>query len=285
MRSLVVVCMLGLISVLANAGSKKVLIIGIDGCRPDALIAAKTPNIDQLWQDGAYSFSTQTDEISSSGICWTGMLTGVWHDKHNVVSNAYANPKVEAYPHFFRRIKEQYPEMITASIVNWKPIHNILQEDDADIQKRRHFDWWVTYKAQRLVKKKKLDVLFVALDEVDHAGHVYGFSPDSSKYIEQIEKADKQVGKIISSLKKRKNYQNEDWLVIVTTDHGGSGNGHGKNIPEHTTIFYIAHGAAVKKGQIKEDVNVVDVAVTSLKHLELDIKDEWQLDGKVAGLK
>jgi predicted AlkP superfamily pyrophosphatase or phosphodiesterase len=58
-------------------GERKVLVIGIDGCRPDALLNAKTPNIDQLWQNGAYSFKAKTDELSSSGICWTSMLTGV----------------------------------------------------------------------------------------------------------------------------------------------------------------------------------------------------------------
>ncbi|SMO65684.1 Type I phosphodiesterase / nucleotide pyrophosphatase [Saccharicrinis carchari] len=280
-----IILMFGLLSTISLAGNKKVLILGIDGCRPDALLAANTPNIDKLWQNGAYSFTTQTDEISSSGICWTGMLTGVWHDKHKVVSNAYKNPNIEEYPHFFRRIKAQYPDLTTASIVNWKPIHNILQEGDADIQKRRLFDWWVTCKAKRTVKKQNLDVLFVALDAVDHAGHVNGFSLDSSKYLKQIEKADKQLGKIIKALKTRKNYQNEDWLVIVTTDHGGSAYGHGKNIPEHTTIFYIAHGPSVSKGKIMEDVNVVDVAVTALHHLGVEVREEWQLDGKSAGLK
>ena len=52
----------------------KVLIIGIDGCRPDALISASTPNIDKLWKNGAYSFHTKTDDISYSGSCWTGVL-------------------------------------------------------------------------------------------------------------------------------------------------------------------------------------------------------------------
>ncbi len=61
---------------LLNA-QNKVLIIGIDGCRPDALIKAKTPNLDKLWKNGASIFNTKTDEISSNGICWTGMHMGV----------------------------------------------------------------------------------------------------------------------------------------------------------------------------------------------------------------
>ena len=59
--------------------TNKVLIIGIDGCRPDALLAAKTPSIDKLWSNGAFSFHGKTDPKTKSGSCWTSMLTGTWH--------------------------------------------------------------------------------------------------------------------------------------------------------------------------------------------------------------
>ena len=74
-------------------------------------------------------------------------------------------------------------------------------------------------------------------------------------------------------------------MILISTDHGGSGKGHGENIPEHTTIFYIASGKDVEKGEIKKQVYVIDVAVTALKHLGIDTKEEWDLDGEVSGLK
>jgi len=262
----------------------KVLIIGIDGCRPDALLAAETPNIDKLWKNGAYSFSAKTDEISSSGICWTGMLTGVWHEKHNVTTNAYKNPNIAEYPHFFRRVKEEKPELKTFSVVNWSPIHKILQEGDADISNYLLTDDKVAKRVADLLSNDNPDVMFVQLDDVDHAGHKYDFSPESKKYLKAIEKSDKQVGVILKALYERGNYNEENWLILVSTDHGGSEFGHGKDIPEHTTIFYIASGEDVKKGEIEQQVNVIDVAVTALKHLNIDIKKEWNLDGRVAGL-
>ncbi len=94
----------------------KVLIIGIDGCRPDALLAAQTPNLDALWKDGAYSFKARTDEISSSGPAWSAMLTGVWHQKHNVLNNEYEDPDLEHYPHFFRRVRQEKPELQTYTL-------------------------------------------------------------------------------------------------------------------------------------------------------------------------
>ena len=263
----------------------KVLILGIDGLRPDALLAAKTPNLDDLWKNGAYSFNAKTDDLSWSGVCWTGMLTGVWKDKHKVMGNEYKNPNIKEYPHFFNLAKQQQPDLRTYSIANWSPVHKILQEDDATVVQNKLTDGLVTKSVKKALKKEDVDAMFVHLDNVDHAGHKFGYAPDNSKYIRSIEKTDKKIRRIVKSLQKRKNYTNENWLILVSTDHGGSGTNHGKAIPEHTTIFYIASGKDVKKGEIKKQVYVIDVAVTALKHLGIDIKEEWNLDGNVSGLK
>lgn len=263
----------------------KVLIIGIDGCRPDALMAAQTPNMDKLMKKGAWTLSAQTATISISGPCWSSMLTGVWFDKHKVTTNGYENPNVAEYPHFFNRVKEQKPNLKTYSVVNWQPIHKILQEGDADIYNHLTTDENVTRLVVELLRDDNPDVMFVQLDEVDGAGHSHDYGPTIEKYLAAIEKADGEVGEMIAAIENRQTYRKENWLVLVTTDHGGSNFGHGQNIPEHTTIFYIAHGKDVKKGEIKHPVNVTDIAVTAMQHLGIDLKNEWNLDGKVSGMK
>ncbi len=282
-RSVFILMILSLTVTLATA-KKKVLIIGIDGCKPDCLLEARTPNLDQLWENGAYSFNAQTDPISSSGICWTGMLTGVWHEKHKVISNEYKNPNLSEYPHFFHRIKEQNPTMKTYSVVNWAPIHKILQEGDADIATYLLTDKKVTRRVVDLLKNDDPDVLFIQLDEVDGAGHKHDYTTESQQYLKAIENADQLVGKMVRAIKERRTFHAEDWLILVSTDHGGSNFGHGKDIPEHTTIFYIANGNNVKKGQLNQQVNVVDIAVTALEHLGIQVKPEWDLDGKSGGI-
>lgn len=281
----IVALLLVFTTVVTNLGAQnKVLIIGIDGVRPDCLLAAKTPNLDKLWKNGAYSFSAKTDPISSSGICWTAMLTGVWHEKHNVLDNEYTNPNLAEYPHYYHRVKEQKPELKLYSVVNWSPIHKILQEGDADIANYLLTDDKVTGRVADLLQNDNPDAMFVQLDEVDHAGHEYVYAVNSEKYLAAIEKADTLVGKMISAIQNRKTYSKENWLILVSTDHGGSQKGHGQDIPEHTTIFYIANGKDVKKGEVKQQVNVVDVAVTAMKHLGIKIEKSWNLDGKVVGL-
>lgn len=262
----------------------KVLIIGIDGCRPDALLAAKTPNMDKLWKSGAFTFKAGTDEISSSGPAWSAMLTGVWHQKHGVTNNEYEDPNLEHYPHFFHRVRQEKPELRTYSVVNWGPIHNILLEGDATYTSSKISDALVAEEVASILEEQEVDVMFVQLDEVDGAGHRHDYTIGSKKYLAAIERSDKQVGIMVDALKKRSLIERENWLIILSSDHGGSDYGHGKNIPEHTTVFFIASGPGIQKGEITGEVGVVDVAATALHYLGIPAKSQWDLDGRVAGL-
>ncbi len=81
----------------------KVLMIGIDGCRPDALLAADTPCLDRLIDDGALSVQAQTCAVTSSGPSWSSLLTGTWPEKHGVQDNSFEGAQFDRYPHVFVR--------------------------------------------------------------------------------------------------------------------------------------------------------------------------------------
>ena len=78
-----------------DPGAQRVLVIGIDGVRPDALAAAKTPNLDKLIKTSAFADSTQilgtrySKNNTISGPGWSSILTGVWADKHGVHDNEF----------------------------------------------------------------------------------------------------------------------------------------------------------------------------------------------------
>src|SRR5262249_34107101 len=89
--------------------ANKVLIVGIDGCRTDALLKAKAPHLHGLIRSGAFSESTRvlpehdTGVDTSSGPGWSAILTGVWADKHRVRDNSFEVSNYIDYPHFFQR--------------------------------------------------------------------------------------------------------------------------------------------------------------------------------------
>jgi len=131
----------------------------------------------------------------------------------------------------------------------------------------------------------------VYYDKVDLTGHSSGFSPSNPAYISAIEDVDANIGVVINALHARPNYANEDWLIILTTDHGGILTGHGGNTDVERHIWFIADGTYIHHKQLnpagtdpgsyrKSGVNSTilqsvpvqaDVAVTALHFLLYDI--------------
>src|SRR3989338_11062228 len=94
-------------------GLDKVLLIGVDGLRPDALLQAATPNIDSLIAEGAYSVEARTGLHTLSGPGWSNILTGVWENKHGVKDNLFKEANYAQYPTIFTRIENFKPSSNT----------------------------------------------------------------------------------------------------------------------------------------------------------------------------
>lgn len=250
----------------------KVLIIGIDGCRPDALVAANTPNIDALIANGTYSLVAQTQPPTSSGPGWSSMLTGVWGDKHGVTDNSFSGSNYAAYPHFFKHVKDHDPSLYTASIVHWIPINlNIVDAPSTDYGSVGNDDF-ISADAVNLLQTADPDVLFLHFDDVDGAGHGNGFSPTVPAYIAEIEEVDTQIGPVIDALNNRPNRVNENWIIIVSTDHGGLGASHGGTSEEEKTIFFIVSGDEVPNQEL---MPIITQAPTSAAALDFDGTDDY----------
>lgn len=277
---------------------RKVLFIGIDGCRSDALIAANTPNLDNLFRNGLYTFTSWHLGITVSGPSWSDMLTGVWEDKHGVTNNEYTNSNYDDYPYFVTRVREHRPDVRAIQVTSWAPMSDRVYNDGWDEKYKRNSDnGCVILGREILSTDDELDILFVHIDDVDAIGHtalVGGFNPNNFLYLQQIETVDNQVGQLIEALESRPNYANEDWLVLLTTDHGGIGNSHGGNSRQEKEIWWAARGSTVINGAVIIDINdprqwedtplLTDIAVTAIDHLLPDVDPElvpeWDLDGR-----
>jgi predicted AlkP superfamily pyrophosphatase or phosphodiesterase len=263
---------------------KKALVIGIDGCRPDALLGARAPHLHCLIEHGAFSAVAQTGDIPSSGPGWSSLLTGVWREKHGVRDNGFEGASFAEFPDLLARFKKARPDRTAVAIVHWDPIRTRIVRG-VDKSAGHNSDAAVAADACRVLRDQSPDLLFVHFDDVDAAGHGYGFDPHGSAYLSAIERVDGHVGRLVAAIRDRRSAADEDWLVVVSTDHGGSGREHGRNIPEHRTIFLIVSGPSAARGTIDPPPSIVDVAPTVLKHLGVYLDAAWQLDGRPVGIK
>ncbi len=141
--------------------------------------------------------------------------------------------------------------------------------------------------AAKILGEADPTAMFVYFHQVDAAGHGKGFSPDVPEYVKAIENVDGNIGTVLKALHARPKYAEENWIVIVCTDHGGylKGHGDGHDKPEIRQVFLIVSGPAAKVGRIEEQAYLVDVPATALMHLTGQLDRQWELDGKPVGLK
>lgn len=224
-----------------NQEERKVLLIGIDGCRWDALQVASTPNIDALIGNATYSYDARTQFPTSSGPGWSSMLTGVWSPKHGVIDNSFAGENYDEFPHVFELIKSAQPDRHLSSVCHWGPINdNIVSSADFSVNVNSMADAESQGVAQ--LSNPELDMLFVHFDDVDIAGHAFGYSTDVPEYTQAIETTDGHIGGLLGAIQGRPNYANEEWLIAISTDHGGLGFGHGGASLDERRIFVIFSG-------------------------------------------
>lgn len=283
--------------------TRHVLVIGIDGLRPDALERAETPNLDRLRREGMYAPLVsilpapprRTENDTCSGPSWSTILSGVWSDKHGVLDNKFEGRQFQKYPHFFAHLKTVHPAARTVSLVSsWEKINNFIvsgadrAEHISEHKIEKGFEGEIQRDegiAGRVAKELAANdptALFVYFHQVDTDGHLYGFHPSVELYRKAIENVDGCVGIVLDALAKRTNRSNEDWLIVVCTDHGGFGNdhSHGHENPDITNVFLILNGPTMVPGSVHADqAYIADVSVTALDYLGVPIDPAWSLDG------
>ena len=287
-------------------GQPKSLVIGIDGLGfgEHGFSVTPTPWIDSLIDGsfvsgvyrGAYSDSaiaggvlgTASQQPTVSGPGWSSILTGVWIDKHNVSGNSFTGRNYDDYPTYLATLKTSLPELATASFVNWSPIDTyIIASADDDANPGNDLDFRGTYSSDALVAAgatafladENVDpgAVFVAFDEVDIAGHRCGSA--NSCYGQEIREADSLVGDLLNALRARPEFDQEDWQIVVTSDHGHRpSGGHGGQSDLERTIPFVVSSKHVNQGTLSpfpNGVAQIDVSPTVLEHFGLPVLEHY----------
>ena len=108
------------------------------------------------------------------------------------------------------------------------------------------------------------DVIFLHFDELDGAGHGYGFSEDVYEYTSTLNVIDGYVESLFSIIDEKRS-NGEDWMVCIVSDHGGDGTGHGdySNPYINHTVFFAEH----------PDIQFLDNYISSMPDLAPTILD------------
>ena len=293
--------------------TRKTVFIIVDGIPADVVEKQSTPNLHEIAKEGGYTRSyvgglkdmySQTPTISAVG--YNSLLTGTWVNKHNVWDNDIAEPNYH-YPTVFRLFKEAYPQKKIAVYSSWEDNRTKLVGDNmaatGNIKVDYHYDGLendtVTYPhdkareymsnidesvsqhAAQSIKTNAPNPSWVYLEYTDDMGHMHG---DSKEFYHAVELADKRVGYIWDAIKYREKNFNEDWLIVVTTDHGRTaenGKNHGGQSERERDSWMFTNAKNLNEEFKAPQASIVDILPSIIRFMNIPVpeKEKYEIDG------
>jgi hypothetical protein len=243
----------------------KVLLISVDGLRPDAIFHAPAPNLQALACQGAYSWRARTIHPSITLPSHASMVSGFPPEQHGIFHNdlqpGYLKvPTVLSAAHQAgRRVvlvvgKEKMIQLVppgTYDVFVWTP------DLDGDV-------------IDRAVEEVAagFDLMFVHLPMVDLTGHAQGWMSDA--YLSQVRATDAALARLLAVVP-------PETTIIVTADHGGSGYIHWSGAPEDVHIPWIVKGPGIRSARaLGSEIHTFDTAATIAHVLGLQLVPQAQ---------
>lgn len=274
--------------------AKKVAFIGYDGCRSDALINSlvsgaeggvteKNANsaLNKILDAGGHIYhayaggikGSATEQHTSTAPGWSALTTRVRGQLNGITDNGMA--KNINYKTFMLQAAEELGLRATFG-ASWQPhfTENYVDEiqyvkdhpeipmtfqyvkDDAALR-----DYLIDCVTVGSANEK--DIIFGTLEGTDHAGHSTGFGNDNPDYIEGFLSEEQMALDILNAIESRPTYAQEDWLIVITTDHGGIGTSHGGQTLEERNTWVVCNKAIDKKYMSDGGYNGYEIAATT----------------------
>ncbi|MFW6413323.1 MAG: ectonucleotide pyrophosphatase/phosphodiesterase [Oceanicaulis sp.] len=218
----------------AGAGEEIVLMIGLDGLRPDMVARADAPNLQALADRGVFAEAMIPVMPSVTFVNFYSIATGLYPEDHGMITNAP----------YDRTLDETFVNGISTQDPRWwqgEPIWIAAERQgvrtgvmfwlgsEAPVDGRYASDWSV-YEHDKPYQERVDTVLswfdrpqgerprFAAVyfDRVDSMGHAFG--PDAERTNAAVEEVDGYVGQLVEGLRERGLLDRAN--IVVVSDHG-----------------------------------------------------------------
>jgi len=244
----------------------RVIIVVLDGLRPDAIEAFDLSNIREMARGGAWTMSARTVAPSCTWPAMTSLVSGVPPETHGILRDSLHVPRpktpLEPLPRLLSRAG--YP-----STVFLRTLPALYRGTGRVIARRlgfaeAHFAGAtaeeVTMTASKNLRSQERGLIVMHWADADEAGESHGWmTPEYGTACRQLDSALGLLMKLTSCSSDPRT------LVIALADHGGGGITHNDHCEEHHlnwTIPLILAGGSVRQTRL-EEAHLVDVPATA----------------------
>jgi len=258
------------------------IIVSIDGGRPDLILRGNCPAIRSLMAVGSYTFWARTTAVSITLPSHVSMLTGVTPLKHGVMWNEDLDFKEPFYPRFPTIFELAHKAGYSTALVAGKSKFRIFLKpgdvDFATVNEPRSAGE-ITSDAETILREHQPNILFVHFPTTDVVGHAVGWG--TPEYMTELEATDTGIGRLLKALDDLK--LRDHTVVLVTADHGGAGRSHGPDDPRSRHIPWIIAGPGIRQNfdltlHPELEVNTEDTFATACYFFAL--RPRIDIDGK-----
>ncbi|MBR6765598.1 MAG: alkaline phosphatase family protein [Clostridia bacterium] len=251
---------------------KKVLLISIDGMRPDGLQQCNNPYVKVLEKMCTYTYDSGSMCPSITFPCHFSMAHSVTPDRHGILTNTYV-PQVRPVKGIFEKVSESGGKC--AMFYGWEPLRDIANPGALTFATyinsyaEESSDTVLTDEAEKIIQKHKPDLAFLYMVETDEkGGHDNGWM--SEEYLRRISVAIDNVKRMIEKF-------GDEYTVIIMADHGGHDRSHGTLMHEDMTVPLFLCGKDFKKGcVIAEKNSLIDIAPTIAEVMGISPDPDWE---------
>lgn len=257
---------------------ERVVVVVMDGLRPDAVTKFALPNVLRLARNGACTFGGTTVRPSVTAAAMASLLTGADPSHHGLQSDRFHLPRSRGrlHPLAHELRTRGLPSSAFTGHIPW-----LMRPVAAKLARVLGFDSWrfrghtaieVLATARLTLRQQRRGLIVLHWADADRAGHEAGWMTPS------YENATRVVDTALGLLMRVVDLTDPRTLLVVLADHGGGGRArrrHDSDHPADRTIPIIFGGGGVRPGALSPSTRLVDVPATILGVMDIPVPESY----------
>ncbi len=257
---------------------RRVVLVVLDGLRPDAIPRYRLPHLTALAERGASTMFARTVSPSVTACAMATLLTGAAPARHGLESDRFHIPRPRGALHPLPRLLAQHSlpsSFFMASVpFLFTGIAHRMAAHLGLTQTRLAGSGCdeILAGARGALREQRRGLILLHWPDGDRAGHAAGWM--SGPYEAAARRMDGALGALVSQL----DLDDPSTLLIALSDHGGGGarvDHHHSEHPLDRTIPIILAGGAVRPGALAAGASLLDVPPTICHALGVPMPESY----------